>query len=448
MFTSKYIELFYLFFQGILLFQTFFLTILYFITKRKDILYYAIFLLLTALYFFLNAPNTFFGLDDDTVFNSSLYRQGNIPLIVIANLFYILFLKIFFAGIYVNQSLDRFFKLIFLLLPVLIAAFFLLRYFEEDTQPIFYIVNLLAAGVSVFIISRVFWQRLPNTGWVAWGMLFNISGTTLTILMIVLERYGIRNLITVGYPLIFMRIGILADMFFYQVALLKKWHNQEKQLAVEKLHSQLEVEKLRNKISGELHDDIGSTLSGISMYSHLTDGQLQSGQYDKVKDSLNIIQNSANEIVGKLSDLVWAINPGKDSFATMLERVEKYGIEMCKAKEISFTANFISANTVYSLPMESRRQIYLILKEIINNAAKYSNASSLTVSMKINDGQLWVTVSDNGNGFDMALATKGNGLANMQRRADEINAAIKIDSQIGKGTTLHLVINIPQRGIV
>ena len=151
--------------------------------------------------------------------------------------------------------------------------------------------------------------------------------------MIVLERYGIRNLITLGYPLIFMRIGILADMFFYQIALLKKWHNQEKQLAVEKLESQLEVEKIRNKISGELHDDIGSTLSGIAMYSHMTDGLLQSNEYGKAKDAVAVIQKSATEIVDKLGDLVWAINSGNHSFAAMLEKLHHYGEEMCNAKK-------------------------------------------------------------------------------------------------------------------
>ena len=442
MFTSKIIELLYILFQGILLFQAFFLAILYLITKRKDILYYSIFLLLSALYFFLNAPNTFFGINDDTVFNSSLYRQGNIPLIVITNLFYILFLKIFFSGIYINKTLDKLFNLVFFLTPFLIIVFFLFRYAGIETQPIFYIVIFLAACVSIFIISLVLRHKLPNTGWVAWGMVFNILGTALTILMIVLERYGIRNLITVGYPLIFMRIGILADLFFYQVALLKKWHYQEKQLAVEKIQSQLEAEKLRNKISGELHDDIGSTLSGIAMYSHMTDNLLQNGYYDKAKESLGVIQNSANEIVGKLGDLVWAINPGKDSLGTMLERIEKYGIEMCSAKGIVFTANYSPAATENNLPMENRRHIYLILKEAINNAVKYSNATTLYLNIEKQASNFLIEIKDNGNGFSATCDYTGNGLKNMRKRTEEIGGELLLESIREKGTTIKLIIKI------
>lgn len=444
MFTSKPIELFYLFFQGVLLFQTFFLAILFFITKKKDILYYSVFLLLSALYFFLNAPNTFFGIDDERIFNSALYRYGNIPLIVITNLFYILFLKVFFAGIYANKAIHNFFNLIFFLTPVLLVVFFMLRYFEKDTQSIFYIVNLLAAGISIFIISRVFWKRLPNTGWVAWGMAFNILGTGLTILMIVLERFGNRNLLTVGYPLIFMRIGILADMFFYQVALLKKWHHQEKELALEKIHSQLEVEKIRNKISSELHDDIGSALSGIAMYSHIAEGQLQTSNYDKAKKSLIVIQSSVKEIVGTLSDLVWAIKPGKDSLATLLERIEKYGEEMCSAKDIRFERSLGDIGFIKEPGLDVRQHLYLFSKEAINNAVKYSGATLIQFEASVTNGTLSMSVKDNGSGFNAETISKGNGLANMEKRAAEIGGGYVLQSQPGTGTYACLSLKIPQ----
>ena len=437
-----FIEKFYLFFQGILLFQTFFLGMLYFITNKKDILFYSIFLLLSAVYFFLNAPNTFFGLDDNAVFNSALYLNGNIPLIIIANLFYILFLKVFFSEVYSNKVLDKIFYFVFLLTPLLLAIFFLCRYYNIETQPIFYFVNLLAAGVSIFIIIRVFQHRLPNTGWVAWGMVFNILGTALTILMIVLERYGVRNIITLDYPLVFMRIGILADMFFYQIALLKKWHYQEKQLAIEKIQSQLEVEKLRNKISSQLHDDIGSTLSGVSMYSHLTNKQMEMGKHDQAKVSINIIQQSANEMVEKLNDLVWSVNPGQDSLTMMLERLQQYGLDMCSAKNIQFKMEIPATTLVVDLPSGQRYQVYLFIKEAINNAVKYSDATLLQLAIKENKQLLEFNISDNGKGFNIASIKRGNGLYNMQKRADELEADFIIQSKAGEGCLILLKVKI------
>ena len=440
--TQFLIEKFYLFFQGVLLFQTFFLGMLYFITKRKDILFYSIFLLLSAIYFFLNAPNTFFNLNDNAIFNSAIYLQGNIPLIIIANLFYILFLKNFFSGIYNSKFLEKIFFISFLSLPVLMAAFFICRYFNVETQPVFYIVNLLATCVSIFIIDAVFRQGLRNTGWVAWGMIFNILGTALTIAMIVLERYKIRNIFTVDYPLFFMRCGILADMFFYQIALLKKWHLQEKQLAVQRLEKELAVEKVRNQISSQLHDDIGSTLSGVSMYSHLIHTQMEKGEHDKAKGSLHIIQQSANEIVEKLNDLVWSVNPGQDSFPMMLERLQQYGLDMCSAKNIQFKMETPPKTSIVDLPSGQRYQLYLFIKEVINNAVKYSDATLLTLTVKENKRLLEFSIIDNGKGFDIDTIKRGNGLNNMQKRADELGAEFSIQSKAGKGCIISLKVKI------
>jgi len=144
-------------------------------------------------------------------------------------------------------------------------------------------------------------------------LLCTIAGTCITVFMIVLRNNGVHHLFTDGYPLFFIRLGILGDMIFYLAAILKKWHFQEKQLTVEKLESQLAVEKMRNKISSELHDDFGSTLSGINMYTYLASDLLQSGKYEQVKQSVDIIQKSADEMSHYLSDLVWAISPEQDS---------------------------------------------------------------------------------------------------------------------------------------
>lgn len=435
---NRAIETFYLFFQGLLLFQAIFLAMLYFVTRRADIRNYFIFLLLSSAYFFLNAPDTFFGIPDNDIFNSKLYLYGNIPLIIIANLFYTLFLKAFFSDIFYNKMLDKIVRAGIFLTYLLLAAFFLLRYFGVSTQPVFYVSNLLAGGISIYIIVIVLKQKLDNTRWVCWGMAFNILGTLATVIMIVLERYGIRNIITVGYPLIFMRIGLLADIFFYQIAILKKWHVQEQQLSIEKLRSQIEVEKLRNKISGELHDDIGSTLSGISMYSHLIHTHIQSGKYDDAKQSAGIIQKSANDAAHNLSDMVWSVNPDSDTLIKLTERLQEYATNMAVVKNIQVLVNVSENLNEQNLPMESRRNIYLIFKEAINNAVKYSHATLIELDAKQNEGSIEISLKENGEGFDINTVKRGNGLNNMQKRADEIGAFFSMRSSIGNGCIISL----------
>ena len=198
----------------------------------------------------------------------------------------------------------------------------------------------------------------------------------------------------------------------------------------------------RRHIANELHDDIGSTLSGIAMYSHMTDGLLQSNEYGKAKDAVAVIQKSATEIVDKLGDLVWAINPGNHSFATMLEKLHHYGEEMCKAKNISFKTNMVTGH--FNLPSENFYQLYLFCKEAINNAVKYSEAGLLALTVKETDGQLEISISDDGKGFDVQTIKRGNGLNNMQKRATELGGDFNMQSKLGSGCLISLKLKITQ----
>jgi signal transduction histidine kinase len=253
---------------------------------------------------------------------------------------------------------------------------------------------------------------------------------------------GVHHLFTDGYPLFFIRLGLLGDMIFYLAAILKKWHFQEKQLAVEKVESRLASEQLRNKISGELHDDLGSTLSGISMYSYMVSDLLQSGEYEKAKQSLSVIQKSANEMTSNLGDLVWSINPKQDSFEKLVERIEQYGTELCASRGISFKVFCDSIVSKDKLSMEARHHIYLFAKEAINNAVKYSEAAEIELSVQETVGKLIFSVSDNGRGFNAATIKRGNGLNNMNKRADEIGAEFVLKSKENAGTSVSLLFKI------
>ncbi len=432
------IEMFYLFFQGVLTFQSIFFGVLYFIVRRKDLLYYSLFLFFAAAYFFINAPNTFFGILEEIVWNSTWYDYVNTPAIIIENLFYLLFLKAFFEDITKDKTVSRIFKITLWLIPFLFVLFTVLTIFQINKQLIFYTVKLITIIPAIAVAYIVLKRKLPFSSLMANGLLCTIAGTVVTVTMIVLRNYQVHHLFTDSYPLLFIRLGILGDMIFFQAAILKKWHYQEKQLAIEKVKSELAVEHLRNKISSELHDDLGSTLSGISMYSFMANELLESGEYEKAKQSLGIIQKSANEMASNLSDLVWTINPKQDSFEILLDRLKEYGTEICAAKLITF--NMLFSDTIFknTLSMEHRHQIYLLIKEAINNAVKYSGASAIEMKIDDADGKLKFAVNDNGSGFDPELARSGNGLLNMKRRADEIGATLIMQSNKNLGTFISL----------
>lgn len=437
-------EQFYRFFQGVLLFQIVFLGILYIITKRKDIFFFCAYLLFQAIYFFWNAPYTFFNLDDNTVFNSPLYAYANTPLIIVAHIFYILFLKNFFSGLYQNKKMNRLINFLLASSPFLILISVISIYLQQSNQYIFYTVNFLSTALGIYILSDIYNKKIHNTGWVAAGILLNVIGNALTVLMIILARYNVRHTLTDNYPLFFMRCGILADIFFYLIAILKKWQYQEKQLALEKIEKELAVEKVRNQISKELHDDIGGTLSGINMYSHLAKQQVNEGNQAASGKTLDLIQQASDEMIYKLKDIVWAIQPSNEDLKHLTDKINEYAIFITGAKKIELQTKFVTEDEEIKLPAEAMHHIYTIAKEALNNAVKYSGATLISINTGLSNSQFALDIRDNGVGFDRQQMAEGNGLMNMQKRANEIGANLQLTSNAGEGTELQLKLIITQ----
>lgn len=201
----------------------------------------------------------------------------------------------------------------------------------------------------------------------------------------------------------------------------------------------LRLLSMRNKISQDLHDEVGATLSGIALYAHLA--QTQSAQNDPVKaaESLGIININANEMVRKLSDIVWAVNPVNDSFKRLMERLENYALENGSPKGIRTKIIRPEDLTELKLPMELRKNVYLVGMEAVNNAIKYSRCQSITIEVNTTGNQLALSVTDDGTGFDIDSIKKGNGLLNMQNRAAEIGGILQIACAKPSGTQVTLI---------
>jgi signal transduction histidine kinase len=210
-----------------------------------------------------------------------------------------------------------------------------------------------------------------------------------------------------------------------------------------KLQNQQEVLNERLRISRELHDEVGSTLSGIAMYSHLTREQIKADKKEEVERSLNNIQQSAGEMINKLSDIVWLINPEKDTFQRLIERLEEFATNVASIKNIEVKVDLQNPLTDVDLPVDRRRNIYLFCKEALTNAIKYSAASIIELTMKeIDNKKIGFFIKDNGKGFDPSKVRKGNGLVNMQKRAEKMNGQFSLQTAPGNGTIVSLVYKI------
>ncbi|MFT3705622.1 MAG: histidine kinase [Agriterribacter sp.] len=209
-----------------------------------------------------------------------------------------------------------------------------------------------------------------------------------------------------------------------------------------RLQNQQSLLNERLRISRELHDEVGATLSGVSMYSHLTKTQLQSSNLTGVENSLNIMQESSAQMVNKLNDIVWLMNPEQDSLQKIVQRLEEYDRNMASAKNMQVKVDIPSRLHEHLLHIENRRNIYLFCKEAINNAVKYSEGTLLEIHIMEDEHHLEFSVSDNGKGFEEAMIRRGNGLNNMQQRANEINATLSMQSKKNEGTKISMKIKI------
>lgn len=198
-----------------------------------------------------------------------------------------------------------------------------------------------------------------------------------------------------------------------------------------------QLHDMRNTIAGDLHDDIGSTLSSISIMS-----ELAKAKSPEATPLLVSIEAQAINIQEEMSDIVWAVNPQNDRFEHVLLRMKKFASEILEAKgiELDFTSDITI--THLKLSMDQRKTLYLFFKEAVNNAAKYSNAKRVVVFILQRSRQIEVIIQDDGKGFNISKPLLGNGLSSLKRRAADLSGDCKIQSSPGEGTTISLLFKI------
>ena len=199
----------------------------------------------------------------------------------------------------------------------------------------------------------------------------------------------------------------------------------------------LAVEKLRNRVARDLHDDMGSTLSTINILSSMAKTKIGT-DVAKANEYISKISDNSQRMMDAMDDIVWSIKPSNDSMTKIVARMREFATNVLEAKEIEIDFRVDDAVYDLSLNMEARRDFYLIFKEAVNNAAKYSGASCVTIVLRVEQKLLLMEVKDDGRGFDPVAADGGNGMGNMQKRADAMHAQLQITSSIGAGATVSI----------
>ncbi|MFT3949370.1 MAG: histidine kinase [Agriterribacter sp.] len=199
--------------------------------------------------------------------------------------------------------------------------------------------------------------------------------------------------------------------------------NREKRKALAALEKQ-RIETLRNKISRDLHDEIGSSLSGIQLFSQMAEQGFDTNPL-KGREYLDKIKQYSNIVLTSMKDIVWEINPENDNMQNMIQRLNQYAVNTCTAGNIEFDFSVTGPVINTTVDMHHRRNIYLIAKEAINNAVKHSGCRKISCSITTS-GNISIHIKDDGKGFDKQSCAEGNGINNMKHRAEEMQAKLAV----------------------
>jgi signal transduction histidine kinase len=205
------------------------------------------------------------------------------------------------------------------------------------------------------------------------------------------------------------------------------------------------LERERSRIAQDLHDDLGSLLTRISLLS----GLLQSEKNNPAQVEANAakISQSANQTVRALEEIVWAVRPGSDSLQSLVDYIAHFAKELFEGDTARCRLDLPRDLPAQPLPPDVRHNIFLVVKEALTNALKHAGANEVRVQAKVSAGVLEISVQDNGRGFDggrLPEEGKRHGLGNMRSRADMIGGALAVQTKAGEGTVIMLTVKLPE----
>jgi two-component sensor histidine kinase len=199
------------------------------------------------------------------------------------------------------------------------------------------------------------------------------------------------------------------------------------------IEKQKAVEHERARISKDMHDDMGSGLSKIAIMSELLKTNLKE---ERETEQVEKISRTAKDLVDSMGQIVWAMNPENDSLENLAAYIREYTLDFFDESLIECKFIFPDEINTIKLTQQQRRNVFLVIKESLNNILKYAESTEVQVQLFIRSKKLHLIISDNGKGFDVSQTRRfGNGLINMKKRMEEIGGEYQIQSTLTNGTT-------------
>lgn len=431
--------------SGILLMMILFMFTNFIISKKREFFYNAIYSLCMFLLIFLNSVS----LKSTTYFTSLYYSYIDFFLLVIGVIFYITFTRKFLNTKTDYVLLDKILKYGEQFVLVLLGVYTFLNFFTQTYLPQLYLENfmkvfILAIGVAFIYLAFKRKNKLFN--YIAWGNAMLVMFSVISFILILLNIKATKIYYS---ALFYYNTGIVFELIFFLLGLTYKNRSELIKGIKEQEALKLEAEKLefetqlavikaqqeeRNRISADMHDDLGAGMTTIRLYSELAKSKLA----DNPIPEIDKISHSADELLNKMNAIIWSMSSSNDSLGNMIAYIRSYALEYFEDTGVRCKINIPDNLPNIQVIGEIRRNVFLVVKESLNNILKHSKATEVSITLiRVEDG-LTLYIKDNGIGINLEkLRQFGNGLKNMKKRMDDIGVEFSIENNEGTLITLH-----------
>ncbi len=422
--------------------------------KDKAFRNYSFYLLLMSVFNLVRLSDERLG----SYYSLSVYTVGTWDP-VLANFAFLMYVN--FLGVILNiNAADKFFykgwRFIKIFVPTFLLFYLVLRIVGNPLQIADTVISVASFGCMGFGIVMGF--RLLALRKEKFYQLI-IVGTLISVLGVltglIFNTFIYKSSTAFG-GLYFLEISMLIESVFlsaalgyrlkvayqekekFQLALLEETQKREL-LAVQTsrlLQKELEIKEVQNRISKDLHDDIGASLSSMHIYGELAT-KVWETQPQESKMMIDRISTTSKDLMNRMGDIIWSMKPADEEKYSFKARLTNYATELLAPKNI--LAEFEIDETLaagISSP-EVRKNLLLMAKEAINNIAKYSEAAKATILFKQQNGEVILLICDDGKGYDANTIQEGNGLQNIQQRCKQLNGIITINTASGQGVSIN-----------
>lgn len=431
--------------SGVLLMMILFMAANFVLSKKKEFLYNCLYsvCMFGLMFLFPLLRGTY------TSFYIFYISYFDFFLLVVGTIFYIAFTRKFLDTKSNYPLLHRLFKGEEWGLFFLLVIFSYLHFFTD----LFWLENLLENGMKIvtlllglvyIVIALKQRDRLMNYLALGNAVLILFSGMSF---FMILDSGRAPGIFSSAY--FYYSVGIVLEIVFFMSGLIYK--NRKELIATTQQREALKLEaekkefearlavikaqqEERNRISADMHDDLGSGMTAIRLYSELAKKKIDAAQVPEIDK----ISSFSNELLNKMNAIIWTMSSSNDSLGNLIAYIRSYALEYFEGSGIDCRITMPEHVTQVEVPGEKRRNIFLTVKETLNNIMKHARATKVHIEFTLEPNGMILQVQDNGIGIDKdKLREFGNGLKNMKKRMESSGCQFDIQNKAGTLVTLH-----------